>query len=320
MLILNICLQALGIMPKEMSADSEKLLERCNSMKDIREAAKKSPQLKADVIESLQQPESLISSIVQQLEPKDEKFNTYQSATKQEITELLNHIHQIDENVSVSMPKRKVLQSKEMKEFYDQHMAKKKYAFSVKKCADTNSKYHKPQRLPEEVFKEVHDLPDPVLTSDGLHYKPFHALYGTNTTERDMPSLQTKTKVGHELPFNPSAQTACRVRHTIECIGCNKPRVLHSSKKFKLHELQQLEAALDNVDFTCGSTLSAFIPDGQKNYIFARVFVREDFQTSYGNPILFFSCFSSNMPPLCQSRYSIRGKSYRNMSNMYYLF
>ena len=65
----------------------------------------------------------------------------------------------------------------------------------------------------------------------GDHYKPFHELYGSLTTEKDRPSLsQTPVATGHGMPFNPSAQTNLRVKKLITCQECSFPRVLHGEK------------------------------------------------------------------------------------------
>ncbi|XP_070556692.1 uncharacterized protein [Ptychodera flava] len=299
MSILNLGLQAVGVMRKEMSDESEKLLQKCNSMKDVREMAKKNPQLKEDIKDSIQQPVSLISSIVQNLQLKEEKFSVFTSASDEEIDQLLDQLHQIDDSLSIKMTKKQVLQSENMKEFYDKHVMERHYVFSVMKCSDSDCKFHKAPRLPNDVFTGLHHLPDPVLDDSGMHYKPFAEVYGTVTTEKDRPSLQsnTSTTKGHGLPFSPSAQTACRVKRTVMCHECDKPRVLHGTNKLKQHELNQLDAAMEEVDFTCGTDIHNFIPEGQPGHIISKVYVRHDLQCTSPVEIPYFS--SSVFPALC---------------------
>ena len=46
----------------------------------------------------------------------------------------------------------------------------------------------------------IHNLPDPIINEDG-HYHSFDELYGTSTTEKDLPSA-SNTKQKKTIPFN----------------------------------------------------------------------------------------------------------------------
>lgn len=48
-----------------------------------------------------------------------------------------------------------------------------------------------PPRLSQEMLKDLHFIPDPVLKEDGV-FKSFEETYGTPTTDKDRPSLQEK--------------------------------------------------------------------------------------------------------------------------------
>lgn len=63
----------------------------------------------------------------------------------------------------------------------------------IKKCCKADCAYCtlNPPRLSQEIFKDLHFLPDPVLNEDGA-YKSFEDIYGTPTTDKDRPSLQEK--------------------------------------------------------------------------------------------------------------------------------
>ena len=136
-----------------------------------------------------------------------------------------------------------------MQEFYDQLVQERHYSFCIVKCADMACKFHKPQRL-------------------------------TATTEKDRPSLkQANSKETHQLPFNPSAQTAARVKRVVTCQECEKPRVLHSSKLLKKAEWPILDVALEELSYTCGSSMADFIEsdDGDSGEnILSRICVRRD--------------------------------------------
>ena len=74
-----------------------------------------------------------------------------------------------------------------------------------------------------------------------MHYKSFEELYGKQTTEDHRPSLKdAKTKMKgrtkiirakHTMPFCPSAARAKNVGITVNCVECEKPRLLFSAKK-----------------------------------------------------------------------------------------
>ncbi|KAH3897883.1 hypothetical protein DPMN_022079 [Dreissena polymorpha] len=48
-----------------------------------------------------------------------------------------------------------------------------------------------PPRIPMELYKDLHFLPDAVLDLDG-QYKCFNDVYGTETKDSDRPSLKVK--------------------------------------------------------------------------------------------------------------------------------
>jgi hypothetical protein len=110
--------------------------------------------------------------------------------------------------------------------------------FSIKKCKDTQCKYHLPPVLDEELFDSLHHLPDPIPSGERymyisivayvlncqdalydivcdslLRYKPFSEVYGSETTEKHRPSLLATrgSASGHGMPFNPTKQTALNV-------------------------------------------------------------------------------------------------------------
>ena len=71
MSIVNLGLQSVGLMRKEMNSDAEKALKNCNSLKQIRSAGQL---YKQDVNLSMDQPIALLSDILSRLELKGKKF------------------------------------------------------------------------------------------------------------------------------------------------------------------------------------------------------------------------------------------------------
>ena len=95
-----------------------------------------------------------------------------------------------------------------------------------------------------------------------MHYKSFEELYGKQTTEKHRPSLKnakTKAKGGmkttsakHTMPFCPSAARAKNVGITVNCIECEKPRLLFSAKKLTEKDKSILQGFLDTIFYTYG--------------------------------------------------------------------
>lgn len=114
--------------------------------------------------------------------------------------------------------------------------------------------------MPEE-FEQLHHLPDPQPGED-MHYKSFEELYGKETTEDHRPSLKnTKTKMKgkmkytsakHTMPFCPTAARAKNVGITVNCVECEKPRLLFSAKKLSEKDKTILRRFLDTIFYTCG--------------------------------------------------------------------
>ena len=71
MSVVNLGLQSIGLMRKEMNTDAEKALRNCNSLKQDRSTGE---QYKKEITESIMQPIDLLSDIMQRLELKGKHF------------------------------------------------------------------------------------------------------------------------------------------------------------------------------------------------------------------------------------------------------
>ena len=148
-----------------------------------------------------------------------------------------------------------------MQEFMEHCCKARHYYFSIKKCGEPTCTICRPLRCSPEDFEQLHYLPDPVPGED-LHYKSFEELYGMQTTEDHRPSFKstkakkkdklTTTKVKHSMPFCPSAVRAKNVGVIVNCVECEKPRLLFSAKKLSVKESEILQGFLDTIFYTCG--------------------------------------------------------------------
>ena len=113
-------------------------------------------------------------------------------------------------------------------------------------------------RLPTDMFSELSWLPDPVVdTSNPDHYMSYDQVKGQSTDDSNRPSLQEKAS-----RFAPQDQgcdntmfTAQRVRGTVVCSECSKPRCFYSRVAISLPQLQQLTQELEHFEYSCGSPL-----------------------------------------------------------------
>ncbi len=165
------------------------------------------------------------------LELKGEKFTVFTGASEQDISSMDEELKRIDDRLHTTTTRAAMNKMPKAKEFFDKHCQIRHYSFCITKCKDSACPYHNEPRLPPQLFAKLHPLPDPILAQDVSHYKTFHEVYGTPTTDVHRPSLKSQQKISHEVPFSPSAASACRVRRVVQCDECDKPRVIHSSRK-----------------------------------------------------------------------------------------
>ena len=87
--------------------------------------------------------------------------------------------------------------------------------FSVKKCGIAGCTSCLESRLPPDVFSKLHHLPDPIPseTNEG-HYQTFDEFYGTETSEKYLPS-KNSSKRSNGIPFNQLKQHTNNTRITI---------------------------------------------------------------------------------------------------------
>ncbi|CAL4131250.1 unnamed protein product, partial [Meganyctiphanes norvegica] len=156
-----------------------------------------------------------------------------------------------------------------------------------------------PSTLADE---ELSWLPDPILTSDGEHFKPYSEVKGSETTEDDRPSLKSKVssktkpqkdneppskkirqEIIHEDDDNVIASvpnfadssmcTGQNARAVATCTECRKPRVVYSRTALSETHRVTLAILLSEFDYTCGAPLTP--PDSS---LYSRVMTKANLQ------------------------------------------
>ena len=253
MSILNLALQGAGIARNATSYEDR--LKACSSMKQIRELAEKIPDVKAAVLDSVEDSKILLYSLFDRLKLKGEPFNHFCPASDIEIQSLWEEIKKVDDTMTVLDTTTKALLSRrKLQDFIQSHCNSRHYMFSVKKCFQPSCTVCKPPRLPADVVHSLHHIPDPVPL--GEHYRNFTDLYGTDTTEQYRPSLTKNSTKSHGMPFSPTAQYAKNVGTVMQCCECSKWRLLYSKSVVKRNQKTELEILLEDIHYVCGNTLT----------------------------------------------------------------
>ena len=132
-----------------------------------------------DIADAIEPVKLLISELFQRLGLKDKKIKTGTPATDTDMQRLNTEI-QSTEAVDLFGKVRKGMLKDlpQLKAFIEHCCHFQHYQFSTKKCGIENCEICRPPRLPQEIFKTVHTLPDPVPGEDN-HYLPFEKVYGT---------------------------------------------------------------------------------------------------------------------------------------------
>ena len=110
MSIVNLGLQSVGLMRKEMSSDAEKALKNCNSLKQIRSAG---AEYKNEVAESIKQPIDLVSDIMRRLELKGKHFENESACSDDELEAFWEVLLQIEPFLSQDDTSRDKTKDKE---------------------------------------------------------------------------------------------------------------------------------------------------------------------------------------------------------------
>ena len=76
-----------------------------------------------------------------------------------------------------------------------------------------------------------------------------------------------------------SAQTAKHVGFTISCVGCHKPRLLHSKTMIKpVHQQKGTKRMIEKIEYVCGSVLADYAGTGNDKDLkfIENIYVREN--------------------------------------------
>lgn len=271
MSILNLGLQNCAFERK----DDEGEFKSCHSMNQIRDHIEKKPQSKETWVSSIEPVQSTVNKRLRILTLKDEPFSCIDSLTEEEIDIFKRHLRELFPELDLSkLVKAHTKSVRSYQTWMEQHCRARQYTFQVRKCNDPDC------CIPPLTTQELLEwLPDPTLKEDDKdHYKSYEELKGLETNDQDRPSFNAKPEkakanirgataaakaqrgdesVEQTEMADASAFTAQTARYSIQCIECNKPRVLYSKKKLTGRQQTQLVLLLSEIEYSCGSYVTA---------------------------------------------------------------
>ena len=156
MSVLNIGLQSVGVMRAKVGDNLEKALVKCSSLKEIHvEWA----HYKEDVKLSLSPTKELISDVLKRLELKRKKFEIFNSASDEEISDLWDCLLKIDRSLSqdVNISQSTLKSFPSLVEFISHCCTFRKYSLTIKKCGKSDCTICTPVNMDPEVFKGMNN-------------------------------------------------------------------------------------------------------------------------------------------------------------------
>src|SRR5438128_5437329 len=99
MSVLNLGLQSVGLMQAEMEKELGDIISNCSTMQEIREMARKRPELKKAVIQSLKPVKKLLQNVFCRQSLKGEPFTVFEAASDEEIAPFFEKIWLVDQSL-----------------------------------------------------------------------------------------------------------------------------------------------------------------------------------------------------------------------------
>lgn len=227
MSILNIALQHCALEREKLSGQLEDIVKKCNNMNKLREEAEENPELKKAFTTSMQSVISLVEGRFESMKLKENNIQCAKSCDDAAIDSFFQCLSKIDENIDKEkLTVADLAKLESYTNFVSEHCKATTYTYQIRKCMNVSCNYCSlhPIRLPAEVFGDISFIPAPLLDFTKEHYMKFCEAYGKTVTEKDRPSLKFSLELVEEDNLHRDVLTAQKVRATIKCSSCAKPR------------------------------------------------------------------------------------------------
>jgi hypothetical protein len=272
--VFNLGLQHVALERARMDPKYEDLFKNAGSMRAAREVVKSledADERQAAIAawaESISYPIKLVEERFSRLVYCNENVRVLPPATVAEIKVQHAAVKEIDPTWEPHMTTQAALSKcSRLQEYFKTHVLQQhKYIFIPAKCGDPNCKFNcKPLRMPRSTWDWLKVRPRIVpypmhrASSGREHFAPYEELKSVPTTDAHLPSFEAPKEPSKETKATDKAApinfgTSNYARATVSCVDCNKPRLLWSEKALSSNETMLLNARLDQLLYTCGST------------------------------------------------------------------
>ena len=258
---LNLALQNVTLCRE--STGFEMRMKSLTSLTKLRKAADRDPRLKDAYAASVQPVLEILKERFKKLRWQEGEVTVHVSAQQESIDEIESLLKVLEPELEdIETPVAAFIQQNfenldTLKDFFKNPCRCHNYTFQVKKCCDPGCAYCtlNPVRLSEELFSQLHFLPDPMLGPDGNTYLPFEDVYGTETTDEGRPSLSAKPQATANDKLRKGLLVADKVRSIVPCAECGKPRAIYSRRKLTAVETAALDRQQEVLLYICGDQL-----------------------------------------------------------------
>ena len=230
--------------------------------------------MKDELRKSLNAPVELLREIFVRLSMKRTEFLLSDPASSEELDSYMEEYDVFDADIEDLRFKSDISKFPIFKTFLETHTSSRHYSFHVFKCEDDTCIFHgrirgtAPERFPDVV-------PAADLESGYIE--------GEDPREQYLPSkLLDISKQCHNIPFNPTAQTAKNVGILLNCTECRKPRLVYAQHKLTEKERNGFKRVMNDLLYVFGGSLSD-IGDQEKDAnvsVINKLFVRENIACS----------------------------------------
>ena len=258
---LNLALQNVSLMRARMDDEMENAIKYKNNLAAIRSEIEEKPGLKTAVQGSVSPVIDLLNKRFSRMKLKGNQIQICPAATEEDILDNFECVHFIDPNLKMGDLNQDTLKdAKDLQEFMKTHCNSARYLFQIKKCGKDTCSYctTHPVQLHQSEFDKLKFIPLPLINATKDHYKKFDELYGQPPSEVDRPSLSSGSVPSEAKAVdreNKKLLVAAKVRSTIICLECNKPRCIYSAGTLTIEEKVVLRQVIESRAYSCGCQL-----------------------------------------------------------------
>ena len=174
-------------------------------MAHIRAKSEGNPQLRRGWAEAVEPVQGLVRNRLTRLSLKQEPIKAIHPVSADEIDTLKRHLRELFPTLNLEkLQKTHTRKVDSYNIWIERHCKVSQYVFQIRKCSDESCCV-----TPSLPHDDLSWLPDPVLDTDGEHYKPYSTVKNTETNEADRPSLndgkRRRTKASTSQPASVHA-------------------------------------------------------------------------------------------------------------------